>query len=207
MNIANEDEQKATALILIGPGVIEWTPERVKAGLKERAFSEAKVVLEEMEHATYNAKYISALGLLKGVILINSSRTAVTWPDGKVIVTVPVGQDPIAKIGEFLSGNDEAAMVTLQEIGERTTRAYVKKTIPDVKKVVGEIQDKQELERVEAAENKPERVLKEVVNPDTKALAEAQKAYFEMFGKKVAAVMRNNLEWINKKLEEGPSPE
>jgi len=200
VDISDADEQKANALILIGPGVIDWSPERVKAGLKEKAFNEAQEVLDEMGANDYHAKYIAAHALLAGVVVINPSRTGVTWPDGKTIVTCPAGQDPIFKLGEFLSGSDELAKITLQEIGERTTRAYVVKEIPPVKEAVKKVLESAEEEEEEEEEQK-ELSEKDIENNlANKRMADATVAYFEEHNKKVPSRYKNDVEWIESKL-------
>ena len=207
VDIVNNDERKANALILLGPGVMDWSPERIKAGLLEKAFNEASTVLDEMGKNDYHAKFIAAHAILAGVIVINPSRTAVTWPDGKTIVNVVAGQDPIFKLGEFLSGTDEQAKITLQEIGTRTTRAYVTKDIPKVKQAVREV-----VKTVEEVEGKIEEkevvVIKELSdadkarNEEKKALADATVAYYDAFEKQVPPRYKNDIVWIQKKLDE-----
>jgi hypothetical protein len=204
VNISNDDERKANALILIGPGVIDWSPERVKAGLKQKAFENAPVLLEEMAANDYHAKYIAAHALLAGVVVINPSRTGVTWPNGNTIVSCPAGQDPIFKLGEFLSGNDDQAKITLQEIGEKTTRAYVTKDIPKVKEAVKKVKEIKEEEEEEEEDNEPRELTEEEIekNEELKRLADATMAYFNKFNKKVPAPYKNKVEWIESKLVE-----
>lgn len=181
VNISQEDELRATAVVLLGSGVISWGENRVKAGLKKLAYDKPETVLQEMDAVDYHSKYISALAHMKGVILLNPSRTAVTWEDGKVIVKVATGQDPLRKLAEFLADSTEEATTTLQEIGERIKRKYERK-----------IEDTGE-EKIEAMLAEKEAQM---------SLEQAREVYAEKLGKAVPANMKNNLEWILSKLEE-----
>lgn len=190
INVANEDELRATALVVLGGGVIEWEPERIKAGLKERAYETPQDVLDQMNSGDYHGKYIAALALLKGVVLINPSRTGVTWVDGKTIVQVPAGQDPLAKLGQFLSGKDEQAVITLQELGERIKRSYTKKTDPDVDEAVNEILGDDAPPPAEAP-----------VDESKEALENAKNTYKDLYEKNVPNNKKNDLDWILGKID------
>lgn len=203
VNIANPDEQKANALVLIGPGVIDWSKDRIKAGLKEKAFNEAEYVISEMSSNDYHAKYISAHALLTGVVVINPTRTAVTWADGNIIVTCPVGQDPLFKLGQFLSKNDKESKITLQEIGERTKKKYVLKDIPKVKEAVDKVVNITEKSVDTEEETEEEEAFTEdelLQNEENIRLAKATVDYFDKFNKKVPARYKNDPNWIESKL-------
>lgn len=182
--IANEDELKANAFVLIGAGVISMTDKVIRAKLKKKAFENAESVINEMNANDYKAKYVTALGILRGALEINATRTAVTWADGKTIVTVAAGQDPLDKMAQFLSTNSEEAKLTFQEIGERVKQSYVRKTNPVLDINVNDAVD-QDDEPLDSSE-----------------LEKATLEYKETFRKEVPNNKKNDLEWIQSKLSE-----
>lgn len=195
INISNEDELMANALILIGEEVIHMSLAKVKLELKKKARQEPTALLQEMNSNNYKVKYAGALGVQKGVILINESRTSVTWPDGKVIINVAVGQSPINKLGAFLSENNEAAKNTLQAIGEGSKRAYIKRPEASVEDAVNEaLEVKKENFKVSSGDK--------IDEPEI-SLEEAREMYKEMFkGNDVPNNKKNDLDWILSKLNE-----
>jgi hypothetical protein len=187
VNIADPDERKAAAIVLIGQRVFDYTPERVTAELKLAADADPARIIEQMERPGYKNSFITSLALMRGVIKINDTRTAVTWEDGNVIVRVAVGQNPVERMTEFLSGDGDQSIVTLQTIGEKIKRSYTKtKALPG-----DEVIDY----------NAPEEE-EEEVSEEEQALLDAQEEYKEVFGKKLPPNMKNNLEWIQNKIEE-----
>lgn len=196
LSTSNDDETLAIGLAVLGSHVLQQPLAVITASLKEKAYEEPQVLIDEMSSGDYQAKYVASLAILKGVLLINPSRTAVTWADGKTIVQVPAGQDPLTKIGMFLSQKDESARITLQEIGERTTRAYNKKTVPDVGGVVKEITGGQGADLGNQRDGGND-------DDDQMTLEEASSLYMELLGKdKVPPNKKNDLDWILEKVEE-----
>lgn len=189
VNIANEDELIANALILVGESVVGLTPTRIKAALKKKAFDEPEELINEMNTNDYKAKFAGALAIQREVIFINPTRTAVTWPDGKVIVNVAAGQSPVEKLGAFLSENNEQAKITLQEIGIRSTRAYTKSVEADLGGAV------EEALAVSQGSSKD-------VDGSEIGLEEARSMYKELNdGNEVPNNKKNDLEWILSKLD------
>jgi len=178
IDIANEDELKANAFVILGEGVLNMSDKMIKAKLDKKAMNEPREILDAMNANDYNAKYVSALGILRGVLVINPTRTAVTWADGKPIVTVPMGKDPIDRITAFLSANTEEAKLTLQEIGEQMKQSYVRKKEIDVDETINN-----------------------VIEEDNSELEEASLRYKETFRKEVPNNKKNDLEWILSKLD------
>lgn len=191
VNIVNDDAVKANGLVILGQGSLPWSAERVRAALKKKAmkYESAKDLLKEMNSGDFHAKYAGALAILKGILVINNTRTAVTWPDGKVVVTVPAGQDPIERLTNFLSGSDELAKITLQDIGEKSKRAYVRKPEPVIEEVVSEalgtnteVEDDGDGTEID--------------------LEEAREMYKEIVGNDVPNNKKNDLDWILTKIDE-----
>lgn len=195
VNISNEEELKANGLILIGSPVMEMSETRVRAALKKRAFETPKELLEQMSTNDYKAKYAGALAILRGTLEINPTRTAVTWPNGKIVVSVAAGVDPIEKLGAFLGGSDDQAMITLQEIGERSKRGYTKNVPVDLAEEINEVlEQKKGTNSVSLASEDDD-------EPEMD-LAEASVMFKERFDKDVPNNKKNDLEWIMSKLEE-----
>lgn len=191
VNIADPDERKAAAIVLIGQRVFDYSEERVKAELKLAADAEPERIIAQMEKPGYKNSFITSLALMKEVIKINDTRTAVTWEDGNVIVRVAVGQNPVERMTEFLSQDTDQAHVTLQTLGEKIKRKYTKtKELPG-DDVINEVAPEQEEE--------------EEVSEEQQALLDAQAEYQEVIGKKLPPNMKNNLEWIQAKIEEAKS--
>jgi hypothetical protein len=192
VNITDATELKAHALMLIGSKVNTFTDKQVRASVKKKAFDTPEDVISEMNTKNYNAKYVGALATLKGVIEVNETRTKVSWANtGQTIVSVAAGQDPISKLGEFLASDNEQAIITLQEIGEQIKRSYIKKVAP-------------------MAEQEIKDVLKTNINDeggednesDEPLIENARMLYKEMYDKNVPINKKNDLEWINTKLNE-----
>jgi len=190
VNIANNDEKKANALVLIGEHMLDASEQMVTSELKEKAFESPKDVIDQMNTNDYQAKYVAALAILKGVVLINSSRTAITWADGKVLVTVPVGQSPIEKLGALLGGNSEESKITMQEIGEKTKRPYIRQIPIDIDA---------EILKVNAAKELAAELAIVEVEPE---LLEARNLYSEKFEKSVPPNKKNDTEWLLSKVNE-----
>ena len=191
---SDENEMRARAYVLVGPQVIDQSDKVVAAQLKTLAFEDPESVLEEMNNPNYKPKTVAALAILRGVLQINPTNTAVSWAKtGKVVIQVAVGQSPIQKLGEFLAGKDEAAKITLQTIGAEIKRSYTFKE---------DYTAKQELKDVlgDEAPDEPELPVK-----DEDSLSELQLAkeeYEDTVGKSVPNNKKSDLAWIKNKIAE-----
>lgn len=189
------NEMRARGYVLIGAHVIDLTDNQVNAQLKQLAMDEPERVLSEMKNPSYIAKTVGALAVLRDVLEINPTNTAVSWKGGKNIVTVAVGEDPIKKLGEFLSEKNEEAKITLQEIGVRIKRSYEFKedytAENELKDVLGDDMP-----------DKPDLPLKENKDKVVDELQEARDDYEDVYEKKVPHNKKNDLDWIKNKVEE-----
>ena len=188
VNIAQEDELKANAIVLIGSHVIDYTEKRLRASLKKMAFDTPEKLIETMNKGNYSNRLAAALAVLREVVFINPTRTAIIWPDGKPIINIASGQDPITEFGTFLSQNTEEIKVTLQTIGQHIKAKRTPKTDVDVDNIIPP------------------------TNPPTdppqgdSEIIEAREAYKTKFQKEVPINMKNNLEWINSQLKKELEP-
>lgn len=184
VNIANVDELKANAVVLIGSHTINLSEVRLRKSLKQMAYDTPEDLIDKMGVGNYANRLAAALAVLRGVVKINPTQTAVTWPDGKVIVNVAAGQDPIEELGAYLSDNSEPVRVTLQTIGERIKRSYVKRQEPNLDDIVGS---------TDTGDN---------TDTGDSELEKAHAEYEEKLGKPVPNNKKNDLEWIQSKIDE-----
>ena len=193
VKITDEDKMRAHAFALIGGQVVSWTASQVKSALKKIAFEDPGKIIKEFPTKNHNAKFVAAHGILRDTIMINASHTAVTWPDGKTIVSVAAGQDPLDKIAEFLTENTESSKLTLQAIGEGIKRSYEFNTDYTADKEVAEL----------LGADAPKKVEKDVdLSDEELELEDARNDYEEAVGKEVPNNKKNDLKWLqNKALE------
>lgn len=185
-------EMKATAITLFGEGIINMSDWEVKAMLMEESRKDPEKILNIMGDQNYFAKYTGALALLRGVIEINHTRTAVVWADGRTIVRVATGKDPIQKLADFLSEPTEEAKVTLQELGEsiknkHSSRKSVEEQILEDQKAVSSSDEDEDVDQA------PEMTV-----------AEARELYKKQHGKQVPPRFINDIQWIKDRLELEP---
>ena len=189
VNISDDVEAKANAAALFGAPALNWTPTIVRVKLKKEARENPQTVLDEMGSDDYHAKYAGALSLLRGALNINATMTAVTWEDGKVLIRVPAGQDPVKKLAEYLSQDNEESQIVLQELGERIrlTRDTSKKK-PNLEEALSQL----------AEESEPEQ---EVDPAPELSLKEAQDMFKKQHKRNVPPKFKEDIEWIKSRLD------
>lgn len=189
VNVSEEEKLRANGLVLIGYITSDWTPERIKAKLRDMAIKEPDTILNEMNNEDYRAKYIASLSLLKKVVLENESRTKVVWANtGETIINVAVGQSPVKKLGEFLAGNNDKALATLQELGEQIKRSYERKEPIDIDS------------EINALKNQGKNISSQ--STEDVEIEELQKAFEEKFDKQPPNNKKNDAEWLLEKLND-----
>lgn len=210
VNVAEEMELRANAVVLVGHSALTMSEKVTRMTVKRMAFDQPQKLLDAMNAVDYRGKYIAALSVLREVVLINPSRTAVTWKDGKTIVNVAAGQDPITKLGVFLSGDDEQAVVTLQTLGEEIKNSYrFKKDITGEEEIQEIIEGKKE----EIAPNEldlPEapfaeyadKTKQEVALTPEETIEELRMNYKATYDKEVPHNKKNDAPWMKKKIAE-----
>ena len=211
VNVTDENELRATAIVLMGHGAVTLSPSVVRMKVKKMAFEQPEKLLQELNSVDYHGKYIAALSILREAVIVNESRTAVTWPDGNVIVHVASGQDPTTKLGMFLSGDSELAITTLQTLGEEIKRSYNRKIEVNADEEIAVlVEDKTGKNKVDLQSAPFSDQLDEDVDTsleDSKELAEmtleeAKDMYKVLFEKEVAVNKKNDLPWIKAKIKE-----
>ena len=189
------NEMKARGYVLLGAHVIDLTDNQVEAQLKQLAMEDPERVISEMKSPDYTPKTVGALAVLRGVLEINPTNTAVSWKGGKNIISVAAGQDPIQKLGDFLAEKNESAKLTLQEIGIRIKRSYEHQTDytaeDELKQVLGN-----------EAPDEPELPVQDNKSDVESELKEAREEYEDAYEKRVPPNKKNDLEWIKNKVAE-----
>ena len=132
INKMDEIELSAASLAILGEGSVHWGSTMCKAKLKERAYDNPSELIKEMETPDYENRYLVSLAIMKKIIRVNPSNTAVVWGDTEgVILRIAVGENPITRMAEFLSGNSEEVSITKQRLGdliEKLTKSVFKET-------------------------------------------------------------------------------
>lgn len=118
---ADDDKIKAMAMGVYSLEAINWTPDKCRAKLFEKAFTNPKDLVKKLESSDYESHYLSALAFNKRIVKYNNSKTAVLWnsEDAGKIISLAKGENGIIKLGEFLSQDTEESITTTQEIGIR----------------------------------------------------------------------------------------
>jgi hypothetical protein len=131
----DEDKLAATAASIFGTAALSWGAKQTKLMCYNHAATKPKEVVDTLNDASTEAKYIAALGFRKGVVDSNPQKTAVVWNDADrgVICYVATGQKPLNVLAEYLF--KESEMVTLQAIGKKIEEIDAVAGIVKVKKV------------------------------------------------------------------------
>lgn len=199
VNITLDDEAKATALVIVGEGLVSATNKEIRASLKRMAHKSPQILLDEFNKPGYKAKYSAALAIMRGVVVVNPTATGVTWPDGKLIIPVAVGKNPIDTLGQFLNENTEQSLVTLQTIGNLIKRSYIKNIPVTAEEEIQEvIQDKTVVAKKEVIAESTETETEVEVETE---LEIARRLYKEQYNRDVPPNMKNKLDWLNAQLK------
>ena len=189
VNIADDTEAKANAAAIFGASALNWTPTIVRLELKKYARANPQELIDEMSSVDYHAKYAGALSLLRGALVVNATMTAITWEDGKVLLRVPAGQDPVKKLSEYLSQDDEETRLVLQELGERIKlhRSPNKKK-PDLEEAINQLAE-------EMGDDQEE------IDPAPElTLDEAHAMFKKQHKRNVPPKFKDDIEWIKSRL-------
>jgi hypothetical protein len=203
INKMDEIELSAASLAILGEGSIHWGTTMCKAKLKERAYENPIDLINEMETPDYENRYLVSLAIMKKIIRVNPSNTAVVWGDTEnVIVRIAVGENPITRMAEFLSGSGEEVSITKQRLGElieKLTKSVFKEAAQPVAPVVQEATtdvDTTDTGSFDASLNSDE-----VYVPGNEYTIEELKAFYvSKFKQEVPNNMKNNSGWIVKQL-------
>jgi len=179
----NSLDIKTVGLLVFGESVLLQEDKEIEALVKQNAISNPQAIVDAYsDKDEWKYKKVVALALSKGIIRINPTKTAVLWNDtNEPIITLAVGQKPIDETGLFLS----------QSNNETTLQALALKL--DNKSVVNVAPSVEDAGTATAA------------GQEETALEKLQKEYEDKFGGIPPINMKNNVEWLTKKLLEDKS--
>lgn len=204
VNIAVNDEAKATALVLVGPEMVGAEDNEVRAALKKMAFETPEKVISEIGKNDFKAKYSAALAIMREAVMVNATHTEVTWPDGKLIVPVPRGKSAIDVLGGFLGENTPEAKSTLQEIGQQIKRSYVRQTPVTAEDEINELIAEKYLPKKDNDVDLHD--MQTGAYGDDPDVEEARTMYFDAVGSTVPNNKKNDVDWMLKKIDEQQNP-
>lgn len=223
---SSDNDIKAIALTILGNTAYGLTPLRCSALLKEKAIQTPDVVINAYESDDYETKHLSAHAFFSEIVKENVTQTSIVWNDASAGEILPMaqGENGIDKLATFLKEPSEKQRLVLQEIGARIQKKQLEQSLIDVKTIVKDTPETlkllsekdNEIAELRAMLAKPKEVVgdtnvgdkvaeaAQVSQESTKELTleEAQKTYFVKFDKQVPPAQKNDLSWINKKLQE-----
>ncbi len=228
VNVAEEFEIKAMALVILGQDALSWTDVHCKAELKTKAYEDPKSIIEARDSGDYDAKYLVGLAYLKKIIKDNPTQTAVVWADNnEIIIRLAVGENGIDQMTKFLAVKTEQSTITMQRLGELTEQkvaaagimvneatvvkddAKTKALLSEKDKEIAELKAK--LDAVNAPkEDEPKKVdiidesEPKIADKKTMTIQDLSAEYLKLFGEEVPVNKKNNAAWILKKIQEGP---
>lgn len=167
---------KTVGLLVFGESVLQQDDKEIESLVKQNAISNPQAIVDAYsDQGEWKYKKVVALALSKGIIRINPTKTAVLWNQtNEPIITLAVGQKPI----------DETALFISQSNNETTLQALALKL------------DNKELIKTPSAE----KVDTSTTGQEETALEKLQKEYEDKFGAIPPINMKNNVEWLSKKL-------
>lgn len=215
----NDLKLRAIGLSVLGYNIYGKAISIIKAQLKEKAINNPKEIIRACEDDLFDNKYTVSLALCSGIIKTNNTMTAIVWADNEGrILNIATGEDFIEKLAKYLSQKTAESRALLQEIGSRLNLAQEQeeaetaeaKRIKELEEKLAAIETDYEIVKGknEKLAKANEQLVKET-NPSLEdmALEEARKRYKDLIGKIVPIRYHNNLEWIEKKIQEKLSSE
>src|SRR5690554_1085231 len=200
------DEVIALGLLIIGSHSVNMGEVNVLKELKTIAFSNPQRILDVTQNIDFKTLLIGATAFVKGSVTTNDTKTAVVWADNKgVIVRVAKGENPIEKLSEFLVSDTEESRTTLQEMGNRIGFTDQDQPKEEDNKDAEIAALKAQLEALKANQsntNISDEEETEGASVADESIKELREAYKEKFGKGLAPVKMNDVEWIKAKLAE-----
>lgn len=207
INDTGSDNLKAVAYALFG--AISSTWDDATAELEVRKYADKKPIefQKELSSKSFESKRLAGLALSKGILAINSTKTAIVWNDttkGEVLV-VAKGEKPFNKLVEFLATRSDESELVLQTIQERIDKLSVNipKKEDDVAKTIKDKDAEIEDLKKQLAEAQKGGGSTSTDGLDDSELTNLQEEYKKTFeGKEVPPRYRNDKEWIAKKIAE-----
>lgn len=221
-------ELRSKAMVVFGINAMQWQISVANHKLKELAFNDPMKVISKLESIDFEAQYIAAKAYVEGVVRNNSGQTKVIWADTEeTIINLAVGEVGNIKLGEFLNSNTDQSLATMQTIAQKLGIGSTDKSSAPVNSVsekelrakedqiaklaaesANKLQEKEkEIAQLKAAlEAAKQGGVQEIVQEQDPKVAmtleEATAKYVEKFGKEPGPNVKNDLEWILRKLSE-----
>lgn len=198
---ADGEKIRAIALGVFGQNAFTWDEATAELNLREYAKRKPKALQAELKSKGYESKYLAALAFSKGIIKEGIGKTSVIWNDTTegLILKLAKGESGVHKLGEFLSYSNDQSLLVIQEIGDRLEKMDTKTTdkdiINDKDDEIAKLKEQLRVQKMDLSEDKPP------VNDQEISIEEARDKYFEVTGKKVPNVKKNDLNWIISKLK------
>lgn len=209
IDISDINQLKATAFAVLDNYAFNMDDDVMRADLEAVAFENPKWLISELTDPNFHTKQIAALSVLKGILKINPERTAINWPNGKILVSVPPGQDAIKRLGEYLAENTNEAKITLQELGQ--LNKHRRQNHQTLTETVEEKINEAFQEKTDAAHDNMKEQGDEVDDQgletsgyEEMSLEDLQATYEVTLGKAAPNSYKNNREWLIEKIAEKP---
>lgn len=204
-------ETRAKAMVAFGIQALHFEVKVAEAKLKQTAFENPEFIIKKLSGVDFESQYIAAQAFIEGIVKNNMGHTMVVWGDTEQpLLTLAVGETGNIKLGEFLNNGSELALTTMQTIASKLGIGETKPIIetPNTASILSE--KDAEIERLkQALEAANKGAVQELVptpvkeeTETTMTLEQAMEAYVKKFGKEPGPTVKNDLEWILKKLEE-----
>ena len=175
---SDDFKTQAVGFVVLGFAAVSKSLVEIKAEVKSMAISNPDVVIRAIEADNYENKFISALAFAHNIIKTNRMGTAVVWNDAEegILTHIATGENGIDKLGSFLRDNLDKSQGILHEIDRRINlknKVSVKEEAP-------------------SSDNGVE---------VSSELEEVQAKYKEVFDKEVPVRYKNDIEWLQNKID------
>ena len=201
---SDDTKLKAKSLAILGMEAYGWSLAKVKATLTKLAIENPSKIIDKCEESDYKGKYLAAMAIYSNVVKQNDMGSAVVWNSGLegVILELAKGEQPIEKLGEFLTRTTNESLTVLQTIGEKIDELNAR-ALEVVVPVVAESEKDKEIAKLKemlAAMQQPETTdyTKFVAGLDLKG---TQDEYVKRFNN-LPPAQSKNIQWLKNKLKE-----
>jgi len=203
---SNDTKLKAKSLAILGMEAYGWSLAKVKATLTKLAIENPSKIIDKCEESDYKGKYLAAMAIYSNVVKQNDMGSAVVWNSGLegVILELAKGEQPIEKLGEFLTRSTNESLTVLQTIGEKIDEINAKALEVAVPEVAESEKDKEiaKLKAMLSAMQEPSEEVKDYVRfiggLDLKG---TQDEYVKRFTN-LPPAQSKNIQWLKNKLKE-----
>lgn len=212
------DKLRAIAMTIYGMRFIDADKTECNAQLKEAAVKEPFKVIQAFDDENFESKNIVALAFSRRVIKMNANHTAIIWSNSdQKIINVAPGDSPIEKLAAFVRQSTQESVLLMRKIEEGLKEDMPENFIHDGLFTLEDVKERDaEIAELKKALAEKEALLAQKIDEESKKLVEElpedihpvdslpllTEKYVEKFGKEVPVSMKNNTDWIKKKLKE-----